>query len=104
MSVQYWSWIIATAVMTVIAPICVRHYLSHPSAWYLLVVACLANLLLVGAYYVILQWSFLQSFTVAKLLSIVMLLVYGYAIFHERPIWRVNIGIVLAVVTIYLLR
>lgn len=100
----YWVWILFTAFMTIVAPICIQHFINNQKLWYFILVAIATNTIMVLGYYMIFQKSFTSSFTISKIASVLMIVLYGLVVFKEKLLIKNYIGIVLALITIYLLQ
>jgi len=100
----YWIWILFTAFLTIIAPICVQHFINNQKIWYFMLIAIICNALMVLGYYMIFQKSFTGSFTISKILSVILIVFYGLIVFKEKLLIKNYIGIALALITIYLLQ
>ena len=106
-----WIWIIIGAIMSTLPIKCIQKYLdlsanNKKEQYYLLIIAVLANVTLVYIYYqAMLSNDAIVMYTLLKISSILLLLLYG--IFVDKT-FIVNFnkiaGIICAVIAIYLLK
>ena len=105
-----WIWIIIGAIMSTLPIKCIQKYLNlsvkeQKDHYYLLLVAVLANVTLIYIYYqAMLSSDGVGMYTLLKISSILLLVVYGLIDKTFIVNYRKIVGIICAVTAIYLLK
>ena len=97
-------WLIITALFSAITVFAVKHYILKANYFYLLV-AILSETGLLYSYTHLLQGDdIFATFSVVKILGIILVFIPSVVLFDNKLTNRKIIGLILAVVSIYLLQ
>lgn len=101
--INYWFWVLFTAIITTIVPISVQYYIKYKKLWFFIILAILASALLIFGYYKIFLEKFISSFAISKIISVIIIFFYGIIVFKEKISIKNYFGIFASLITIYLL-